>query len=192
MSQTMLLTLLMATPLVISLLAFACRLAGGGAKGVVTLVHTTGISLMLVFSLWMVYTISAEGDLLMANRWIHLDSLAGLFLAILGIVGFLTGLYSIGYMNHEVNDGEVSVATLCNYYGFFHLFLFTMLLVITSNNLILMWAAVEATTLSSAFWWVSTDSALPWKRRGNTSSSVVWVWHSVCSVPSSCMRMRRV
>lgn len=77
MSQTMLLTLLMATPLVISLLAFACRLAGGGAKGVVTLVHTTGISLMLVFSLWMVYTISAEGDLLMANRWIHLDSLAG-------------------------------------------------------------------------------------------------------------------
>ncbi|VDY32841.1 Uncharacterised protein [Morganella morganii] len=34
MSQTMLLTLLMATPLVISLLAFACRLAGGGAKGV--------------------------------------------------------------------------------------------------------------------------------------------------------------
>ncbi|EBR9859888.1 hydrogenase 4 subunit F, partial [Salmonella enterica subsp. enterica serovar Chester] len=98
-----------------------------------------------------VYTISAEGDLLMANRWIHLDSLAGLFLAILGIVGFLTGLYSIGYMNHEVNDGEVSVATLCNYYGFFHLFLFTMLLVITSNNLILMWAAVEATTLSSAF-----------------------------------------
>ena len=64
-------------------------------------------------------------------------------------------------MNHEVNDGEVSVATLCNYYGFFHLFLFTMLLVITSNNLILMWAAVEATTLSSAFWWVSTDSALP-------------------------------
>lgn len=151
MSQTMLLTLLMATPLVISLLAFACRLAGGGAKGVVTLVHTIGISLMLVFSLWMVYTISAEGDLLMANRWIHLDSLAGLFLAILGIVGFLTGLYSIGYMNHEVNDGEVSVATLCNYYGFFHLFLFTMLLVITSNNLILMWAAVEATTLSSAF-----------------------------------------
>ncbi|MEZ2696247.1 hydrogenase 4 subunit F, partial [Hafnia alvei] len=41
--------------------------------------------------------------------------------------------------------------TLCNYYGFFHLFLFTMLLVVTSNNLILMWAAIEATTLSSAF-----------------------------------------
>ncbi|MEY0461965.1 proton-conducting transporter membrane subunit, partial [Providencia rettgeri] len=81
----------------------------------------------------------------------HVDSLGALFLAILGIIGFLTGLYSIGYMNHEVDEGEISVRTLCNYYGFFHLFLFTMLLAITSNNLILMWAAIEATTLSSAF-----------------------------------------
>ena len=148
MNQTM---LLMATPLVISLLAFICRLLGNGAKVAVTLVHAIGITLLLVLSLWMVITIGEVGDLLMAQRWIHLDSLAGLFLAILGIVGFLTGLYSIGYMNHEVEEGEISVGTLCNYYGFFHLFLFTMLLVITSNNLILMWAAVEATTLSSAF-----------------------------------------
>lgn len=151
MSQTMLLTLLMATPLVISLLAFACRLMGNGAKIPVTLIHAIGITVLLVLSLWMVGTIDKVGDLLMAGHWIHLDSLAGLFLAILGIVGFLTGLYSIGYMNHEVHEGEISVGTLCNYYGFFHLFLFTMLLVITSNNLILMWAAVEATTLSSAF-----------------------------------------
>lgn len=129
----MLLTLLMATPLVISLLAFACRLLGNGAKIPVTLIHTVGITVLLVLSLWMVGTIDQVGDLLMAGRWIHLDSLAGLFLAILGIVGFLTGLYSIGYMNHEVHDGEISVGTLCNYYGFFHLFLFTMLLVITSG-----------------------------------------------------------
>ncbi|HHR6141533.1 TPA: hydrogenase 4 subunit F [Providencia alcalifaciens] len=151
MSQTMLLTLLMATPLVISLLAFACRLLGNGAKALVTVIHFVGIVVLLVLSLWMVSTIDQVGDLLMAGNWVHLDSLAGLFLAILGIVGFLTGLYSIGYMNHEVHEGEISVGTLCNYYGFFHLFLFTMLLVITSNNLILMWAAVEATTLSSAF-----------------------------------------
>ena len=54
-------------------------------------------------------------------------------------------------MRHEVNNGEITVSTLCNYYGFFHLFLFTMLLVVTSNNLILMWVGIEATTLSSAF-----------------------------------------
>lgn len=74
-----------------------------------------------------------------------------MFLAILGVIGFLTGVYSIGYMRHEVAHGELSPVTLCDYYGFFHLFLFTMLLVVTSNNLIVMWAAIEATTLSSAF-----------------------------------------
>jgi hypothetical protein len=37
------------------------------------------------------------------------------------------------------------------HYGLFSLFLFTMLLVVTSNNIIMMWVAVEATTLGSAF-----------------------------------------
>lgn len=121
----------------------------------VSVIHLCGISLLLllllVLSLYVVGMIASQGEILAAHRWLHLDSLSALFLAILGIIGFLTGLYSVGYMNHEVDSGEVSVPTLCHYYGFFHLFLFTMLLVITSNNLIVMWAAIEATTLSSAF-----------------------------------------
>lgn len=54
-------------------------------------------------------------------------------------------------MRYEVAHGELLLVTLCDYYGFFYLFLFTMLLVVTSNNLIVMWAAIEATTLSLAF-----------------------------------------
>ncbi|HGM5488789.1 TPA: hydrogenase 4 subunit F [Serratia fonticola] len=152
MSNTTMLFLLLLTPLAFSLLTFACRLLGNAARVCVTLLHFIGIMLLLVISLWAVMQVYQQGgDILVAERWLHLDSLSALFLAILGIIGCLTGLYSIGYMRHEVDEGEISVATLCHYYGFFHLFLFTMLLVITSNNLILMWAAIEATTLSSAF-----------------------------------------
>ncbi|TCN82585.1 hydrogenase 4 subunit F [Shewanella fodinae] len=142
---------LLAIPLVTSLLAFACRLTGDGSQKLVTMVHAIGSTLLLVTSLVAVWTVYRQGELLAAHNWLHLDGLSALFLAILGIIGFITGIYSIGYMNHEVDDGEVSVGSLCSYYGFFHLFLFTMLLVITSNNLIVMWAAIEATTLSSAF-----------------------------------------
>ncbi|MCW2484286.1 hydrogenase 4 subunit F [Candidatus Symbiopectobacterium sp. NZEC127] len=149
-SSTLLFTLL-ATPFITALLAFLCRWCGGAARTAVSIIHLCGISLLLVLSLYVVGMIASQGEILAAHRWLHLDSLSALFLAILGIIGFLTGLYSVGYMNHEVNSGEVSVPTLCHYYGFFHLFLFTMLLVITSNNLIVMWAAIEATTLSSAF-----------------------------------------
>ncbi|MCO7263857.1 hydrogenase 4 subunit F [Dickeya zeae] len=144
-------SLLLGVPFVVALLAFACRFTGTAARSLVSLIHLAGISALLLVALLVVWTIYQQGELLAAHRWLHLDSLSALFLAILGVIGFLTGLYSMGYMRHEVDSGEVSVTTLCHYYGFFHLFLFTMLLVITSNNLILMWAAIEATTLSSAF-----------------------------------------
>ncbi|ANE76796.1 hydrogenase 4 subunit F [Dickeya solani] len=144
-------SLLLGVPFVVALLAFACRFTGTAARGLVSLIHLLGISALLLLALLAVWTVYQQGELLAAHRWLHLDSLSALFLAILGVIGFLTGLYSMGYMRHEVDGGEISVTTLCHYYGFFHLFLFTMLLVITSNNLILMWAAIEATTLSSAF-----------------------------------------
>ncbi|MFQ6370192.1 hydrogenase 4 subunit F [Shewanella sp. YIC-542] len=142
---------LLAIPLLTSLLAFACRLAGGSVQKLVTGIHVIGSGLLLLAALFAVWSVYCDGELLAAHNWLHLDSLSALFLAILGVIGFITGIYSVGYMNHEVGDGEISVASLCSYYGFFHLFLFTMLLVITSNNLIVMWAAIEATTLSSAF-----------------------------------------
>ncbi len=151
MSHNEMFTLLLLIPLAVSLLAFASRCAGGVARGLVTALHTVGIFALLVVAGLAVTKTMAEGELFAGHNWLHLDYLGALFLAVLGIVGFITGLYSIGYMGHEVRHGEVSVGTLCNYYGFFHLFIFTMLLVVTSNNLIVMWAAIEATTLSSAF-----------------------------------------
>ncbi|MGP3592153.1 hydrogenase 4 subunit F [Vagococcus sp. WN89Y] len=151
MSHALLFTLLLLTPLVICALCFACRFCGAYAEKGVTIVHCLGITLLLLLALLTVNEAMHEQEIFAAQRWLHIDSLSGLFLALLGIIAFLTGLYSIGYMRHEVEHGEISVATLCYYYGFFHLFLFTMLLVVTSNNLIVMWAAIEATTLSSAF-----------------------------------------
>jgi hydrogenase-4 component F len=63
----------------------------------------------------------------------------------------LVGLYSIGYTRHDLQTGEFDNNKLSTYYGLFNLFLFTMLLVVTANNIIMMWVAVEATTLGSAF-----------------------------------------
>lgn len=151
MTNTDLLLTLLATPLVTALLAFLCRFAGGQARTLVSVIHLLGIVALLAVSMQQVWLVYQSGEILAVHNWLHLDSLSALFLAILGIIGFITGLYSLGYMRHEVNGGEITITTLCDYYGFFHLFLFTMLLVITSNNLILMWAAIEATTLSSAF-----------------------------------------
>lgn len=151
MSHTAIFTLLLLTPLLFSLLAFACQLLGSGSRSAVTGLHAVGIVALLGVTLYAVSVVCQQGEMFSDNLWLHVDSLSALFLALLGIIGCLTGLYSMGYMRHEVDEGEISVTTLCNYYGFFHLFLFTMMLVVTSNNLIVMWVAIEATTLSSAF-----------------------------------------
>lgn len=174
MSDTSVLLLLLLTPLGISLLNFSCHLAGSAARRLVTVLHAIGITALLAESLWVAYLIYRHGDMLALHNWLHMDSLSLLFLAILGIVSFITGLYSMGYMRHEVDDGEVSVAGLCNYYGFFHLFIFTMLVTITSNNLIMMWAAVEATTLSSAF--------LVGTYNQRSSLEAAWKYIIICSV----------
>ena len=92
MSNTTMLFLLLLTPLAFSLLTFACRLLGNAARACVTLLHFVGIMLLLAVSLWVVMQVYQQGDILAAGRWLHLDSLSALFLAILGIIGCLTGL----------------------------------------------------------------------------------------------------
>lgn len=118
MSYSALFALLLITPLFFSLLCFACRLLVKAQRHVVTFLHTTGITLLLILALWLVNITLNEGGIFAANLWLHLDSLSGLFLGLLGVIGFLTGIYSIGYMGHEVDHGEISQNTLCDYYGF--------------------------------------------------------------------------
>ena len=92
-----------------------------------------------------------SGSLLALGGWLHVDALGAVFLLIIGVVGFLAGIYSIGYARHDFETGELDLVRLTVYYGLFNLFLFTMLLVVTANNIIMMWVAIEATTLGSAF-----------------------------------------
>jgi hydrogenase-4 component F len=61
------------------------------------------------------------------------------------------GIYALGYIRHDLHTGELSLQQVTQFYGLLNLFLFTMLLVVSSNNIIMMWVAVEATTLGSAF-----------------------------------------
>lgn len=151
MNDTLMLYLLLIIPLCFSVICFLCSLASNGLVKVVHGINVIGLVALVAVAASVLFKIHLDGQILSANLWWHIDTLGALFLGILAVIGFITGLYSVGYMNHEVEYGEVSPKTLCYYYGFFHLFLFTMLIAITTNNLILMWVAIEATTLSSTF-----------------------------------------
>jgi len=174
MTHSDLLLLLLLSPLAASILAFAARWFGNGARGLANLFHVIGIGLVLIFSATTVWTVLADGAISSTGNWLHVDALGAVFIALIGLVGFLTGIYSIGYMGHEVDESEVSIGGLCNYYGFFNLFLFTMLLASTANNVIMMWVAVEATTLGSAF--------LVGVYGQRSSLEAVWKYIIICTV----------
>ncbi|GAA5179416.1 hydrogenase 4 subunit F [Niveibacterium umoris] len=146
-----LLSTLLLAPLLTALLAFGCRVLGPAAKPLVTAIHGIGIALLLALSLTVVCRVTTGGALGTFGNWVYVDALGAIFLGLIGVVGFLTGLYSIGYMGHELHAGEIDNRKLCDYYGIFNLFVFTMLLAATANNIIMMWVAIEATTLGSVF-----------------------------------------
>lgn len=150
MDATLLIWLLL-TPLILSLITFTARWPGPLTRPTVELFHLISISLVLVLSLVVVADVLHDGSISALNDWLHVDALAAVFVLIIGLVGFLVGLYSIGFTRHALETGEFDEGKLCNYYGLFSLFLFTMLMVVTANNIIMMWVAVEATTLGSAF-----------------------------------------
>src|SRR5512143_3571492 len=145
------LTWLLLVPLILSIAAFAARRLGSARRFVVELTHVLSITLVLVLSLLAVSEVGISGQIFGLSNWLHVDALGAIFLLIIGVVGFLVGLYSIGYTRHDLATGDLDEKRFSTYYGLFNLFLFSMLLVVTANNIIMMWVAVEATTLGSAF-----------------------------------------
>ncbi len=142
---------LLLTPLILSLIAFGLRWLKKSSMRMAEYIHLVNISLVLIFSLFVLQGVLSEGQISILNDWLLVDALGVIFLMIIAVVGFLVGLYSIGYIRHDFQAGELSEQQVHFYYALLSLFSFTMLLVVTSNNIIMMWVAVEATTLGSAF-----------------------------------------
>ncbi len=80
----------------------------------------------------------------------YCDSLSAYILMIIALLSAAASVYSIEYMTAELKAGAITPSGLRYYYFLLNLFVFTMMLVPISNNLALLWIAVEATTLVSA------------------------------------------
>jgi hydrogenase-4 component F len=77
------------------------------------------------------------------------DALSAFMIAIVTFVGAIAALYSVGYIRLEFDAGQLKQVRL--FYVLFQLFVFTMLLAVTTDNLGVMWVAIEGTTLATVF-----------------------------------------
>jgi len=96
-----------------------------------------------------VYKITMDGAF--SYRMLYVDHLSAVLLSIVAMLTFTSTLFSLSYMEKELVNGHITFNMLRRYYGLFNVLIVTMISVLIVGNLGLMWVAVEATTLASAF-----------------------------------------
>lgn len=149
MDTSSMLLALVACPLALSvIMAVIPRTA---SRVVFELCHLVSAVVVLAGSVLVALPLfTAGGEIWALDPWFHVDALGALFVLIIGLIGFCIAVYSVGLVRQLTDDGKYGPSQVKQYYAFYSLFLFTMLLAATTNNIIIMWAAIEATTLASA------------------------------------------
>jgi len=90
-----------------------------------------------------------EGPMLVLDKAFFVDSFNVFLVALTAFVGFTTSLFSRPYMRIEQEHGKLSPGRLRLYHAMYQLFNFTMLLALLTNNLGILWVALEAATLTT-------------------------------------------
>src|SRR5476651_2094810 len=91
----------------------------------------------------------AEGSLVVAREQFFIDPFNVFLITLTAFVGCTTALFSRPYMRVELEHGRLSIGQLRLFHSMYQLFTFTMLLALTTNNMGLLWVAMEAATLST-------------------------------------------
>lgn len=90
-----------------------------------------------------------EGPLVLFDEQFFVDPLNVFLIALTALVGFTTSLFSRPYMRVEHHHGRLSVSRLRLYHSMFQMFMCTMLVALSTNNLGILWVAMEAATLTT-------------------------------------------
>ena len=77
------------------------------------------------------------------------DDLNVVFIVLGTFVGFTTSVFSASYIAHELEIGRLTPAYLRFYHAMYQTLMFAMNLALLSNNIGLMWVAVELATLTT-------------------------------------------
>jgi hydrogenase-4 component F len=107
-----------------------------------TRLHAVTSVLTLAGALAVTVTVNRGEPLVAFDGFLRADALSAWMIALIGIVGALAASEAPRY---------VALTTSGRFYSLFHLFVFTMLLAVSTDDVGLMWVAVEGTTLASVF-----------------------------------------
>ena len=165
-----LLILILAIPLVVAGVIFK----GSNNVKVMETLHILGSLVYSLVALVATYSVTNGNVLFSFDNMLFLDSVGGVFLLLIAVTGLLINVYSVKYMEWELEKGHLTQKDIKLFFALSHIFIFTMTLSVIANNIAIMWAAVEATTLSSVF--------MVAIHKGKRSTESGWKYIVICSI----------
>ncbi len=164
-------TLVTLAPIAFPLIAAAAALLGGWrrATAIMDVVASVAILASGVGLLGQVGT----RPVISAAHLLRVDTLSCVMLIVIGAVATLATWASIDYIDTELAEGTTTSAGARQYATLVPLFLAAMSLAVLADNLGVIWTAIEATTIATAF--------LVGHRRTRQSLEATWKYVIVCS-----------
>ncbi len=123
-------------------------------KMIIHFINLLGSFLLLILSI--IFLIDIYTSKVLVSQGIlkdifYMDALSGYILFITTLAFFLVSFYSISYFGEELRRKVISLNKLKLYYTLTNAFVLSMIVALTTQNMGVMWIAIEATTLASAF-----------------------------------------
>jgi hydrogenase-4 component F len=128
----------------------------------------------LVAAAFLVVRVIRRGPMLVWQEQFFIDPFNVFLVALTAFVGLTTALFSRPYMRIEEHKGRLTPRRLRLYHSMYQLFMAAMLLALLTNNMGLLWVAMEAATLSTVL--------LVSLYRTRASLEAAWKYFILCGV----------
>jgi len=104
---------------------------------------------MLAVSLVLAGQVWGNGPIESGDSMLRVDAFNVYLIVLTAFIGFTTSLFSAPYMENEQVHGRLTEGGLRLYHAMYQGFMLAMFLVLTANNMGLMWVAMEGATLAT-------------------------------------------
>ena len=130
-------------------LAASALLAFVGHRPRAAEINIGGSLLTLIAAALLTVRVVRDGPMNVLGEHFFVDPLNVFLIALTALVGFTTSVFSRPYMRIEHDHGKLSAGRLRLYHSMFQMFMCTMLVALATNNIGILWVAMEAATLTT-------------------------------------------
>lgn len=163
--------LLLTAPMLAPLVAAAAAALAGWRPATA---WTTVAATVVILADGVVVAVRTTGGAALTATGLRADALTAVMLLVIGAVALIATWAGVDYIDGELAGGHVGASGARTYGLLVPLFLSAMALAVLADNLGVLWVAIEATTIVTAF--------LVGHRRTSAALEATWKYVMICSV----------